>query len=186
MFGVHNALIYMSQCSFIVLSWWPFCGLSWKCLYFKGQFIWNYNSRLDFIMILNTGLILLSLTLKDLAVKIRTLTQFAFKHLDLVQGKNLLKLYGNYEKQGIYWKFSINFMEILDDNDFFSFRQCLGKNLYILESKVMLIHLLRNFRWNKKWEYFLLRVYFWIKELKIMLAQIEERATLYFSNIHKS
>ena len=138
-----------------VLSWWPLCGLSWKYLYFKGQFIWICNYRLDSIMILSTGLILLSLTLKDLAVKIRILTQFAFKHLDLVQGKNLLKLYGNYEKQGIYWKFSINFMEILDDNDFFSFRQCLGKNLYILESKVMLIHLLRNFRWNQKWKYFI-------------------------------
>ena len=63
-------------------------------------------------MILNTGLILLSLTLKDLAVKIRILTQFAFKHLDLVQGKKKWKfsifmeishkLYGNHEKQGIY------------------------------------------------------------------------------------
>ena len=47
-------------------------------------------------MILNTGLILLSLTLKDLAVKIRILTQFAFKHLDLVPGKNLWKLLENF------------------------------------------------------------------------------------------
>ena len=52
--------------------------------------------RLDFILTQNTGKIQQNLTLKDLAVKIRTLTQFAFKHLDLVPGKNLWKLLENF------------------------------------------------------------------------------------------
>ena len=74
-------------------------------------------------MILNTGLILLSLTLKDLAVKIRTLTQFAFKHLDLVPGKNKWNL----------WKFSIDYMEIMEENVSWEiFHKFASKHLYLV------------------------------------------------------
>ena len=77
-------------------------------------------------MTLNIGLNQPSMILTDSAMKTKeTLIQLHSKHLDLDPGK--------FKSSKIV------------SNIFFVCRQCLGKNLYVIETKVMLIHLLRNF-----------------------------------------
>ena len=79
-------------------------------------------------MILNTGWNRSNLTLSDSALKIKGRSmELLINLLDLVQGQdNTLK------------SFLLTY--------FMSFRACLGQNLMKIESKIMLIQLLRNFR----------------------------------------
>ena len=83
------------------------------------------------ILMRSTGLSPTNLTQKDSAVKTKArLTPLLCKPLELALGKK-----------------NLEDLELLKLIIFFKFRQCLGMNLYTVETKIMIIHLLRHFKY---------------------------------------